>query len=290
MIDRVCDDIVLMDTNKERVWAHVRDLRHAQSYLNHKAAIYEGGFSDCADADIVIITASPPYKAGMRRTDLLRQSGAVMKETVPMIMESGFNGVIVVLTNPVDAIAYYVWKLSGLPATSVIGTGTYIDTIRAIHHMALRLDIEPHEITAFCIGEHAEKKFIPRGSVTIKGVCAKHHHFNSHMDTTAFLSDIASDIETETERIVLGKGSTQYGVTASLMGIIKALLYDVRMLTPVSVFPEGNGNMNDIYISLPAVIGAGGIKNVSVPDLSDQEEKFLIQAAGNIRRCIDQLL
>lgn len=167
VIQQSCDELVLIDRDHEKVWAEVTDLNHSLGYSDTKMKVSQGDYSACANADIVVLSVSAPYKVGMNRLDMFDSATNIIKQIVPEIMKSCFKGIFVVITNPVDAMTYLVHKLSALPANQVIGTGTSLDSARLRVYLAELIGVDPRSVDALCMGEHGDSQMIPWSQVSV---------------------------------------------------------------------------------------------------------------------------
>ena len=146
VMGQICDDLVLIDLNEEKAWAEATDLQHSMGYSGSKMHVQAGTYAECRDADVVVIAAALPYIKGQTRLDMLGKAAGIMDGVIPSVMGSGFDGSIVVITNPVDVISWYVQKLSGLPESRVIGTGTALDSARLRSHLADVMQVDPQSV------------------------------------------------------------------------------------------------------------------------------------------------
>lgn len=290
VMKNVCDDLILIDVNKEKAWAEATDLQHSLGYSRYRMRVKAGEYADCKDADIVVITAALPYIAGQSRLDALEKSKGIMKSIVPSIMGSGFSGIIVVITNPIDVMAYYVYKLSGLPANRVIGTGTALDSARLKYHLAEIMNVDPQSVHALCMGEHGDSQVIPWSQITVGGK----NFADILKDNKTRLE--GSDIDAITEnikkiayRIMNAKGATTFGIAATTVQIINAVLNDENKVMPVSAMLNGEYGEKDVYTGVPAVLNNQGIKELVEYHLADSEKIKLKQSIEIIRESIKRL-
>lgn len=166
----LCEEIVLIDVNKEKAYGEALDMQHAIHFMNRNITIHAGDYEECKDADIVIITASAPMpKDSNNRLEMLKPSIQIMKSIVSSVMDSGFSGIFIVVSNPVDIMTYLVWKFSGLPAKQVIGSGTALDTARLCCSLASMYDLDSKSVHTFILGEHGDSEMVAWSSSTIGG-------------------------------------------------------------------------------------------------------------------------
>ncbi|WP_160687031.1 L-lactate dehydrogenase [Clostridium sp. C2-6-12] len=290
VMNHVCDDLVLIDINKEKAWAEATDLQHSLGYSGNKMKVKAGEYSDCTDADIVVIAAALPYITGQTRLDMIEKAAGIMKSIVPAIMESGFSGIFVVITNPVDVMSYYVQKLSGLPASKVIGTGTALDSARLKYHLADTMNVDPQSVHALCMGEHGDSQIIPWSQITVGGKKFLDIIKDNKSRLQSFdINSVSEDIKMIAYRIVNAKGATTFGIAATTVQIIKAVLRDENKVIPVSAMLNGEYGENGIYIGVPAVLNSQGVKELVEYHLADDEMDELKKSIDIIKTYNEKL-
>lgn len=272
----VCDEILMIDINKEKALGEVMDLNHCIEYLNRNTKVVVGSYDQCSDVDIVVITAGAPPKLGQSRLDTLELSAKIVESIVNPIMKSGFNGYFVVISNPVDIIAYHVYKISGLPKSHVIGTGTAIDSARLKNFIGDLLNVDPRSVQGYSMGEHGDSQMVPWSHVTVGGKS----FFEILKDNQKRVGNVDLDkLVLDTARagweVYNRKGTTYYGIAAATVGIIKAIMYNENKIIPVSTLLEGEYGENDIFCGVPVVLNADGVKEVVEIHMADDElDKF----------------
>jgi len=272
VMNNVCDDLILIDINKEKSWAEATDLQHSLGYSGSKMRVKDGEYKDCRDADLVVIAAALPYITGQTRLDMIEKAAGIMKSIVPAIMASGFSGIIVVITNPVDVMSYYVHKLSGLPANKVIGTGTALDSARLKYHLADVMSVDPQSVHALCMGEHGDSQIIPWSQITVGGKKFLDIINDNKVRLESFdINSVTDDIKKIAYRIVNSKGATTFGIAATTVQIIKAVLHDENKVIPVSAMLNGEYGEDGLYVGVPAVLNSQGVKELVEYHLSDNE-------------------
>ncbi len=281
----VCDEIIMIDINTERALGEVKDLRDTINYLDRNVKVKVGSYKDCAEADIVVITAGAPPKPGQTRLDTVDISATIIKSIVPEVMASGFDGIFIVVSNPVDIMAQLVYKLSGLPKNQVIGTGTSIDTARLTNFIAERIGIDPRSVHAYAMGEHGDSLMVPWSSVTIAGKA----FYDVIQDNPDMLSDLnLQDLVFQTTRegweIYNRKGTTYYGVASACVGIIKCVLYDENRIIPVSALLEGEYEQWDVYAGVPCILNKSGASDILEIHMNKTEQEAFKKSAEQIRR------
>ena len=257
--------LMLIDVNKERVVGEVMDLNHSLPYAPSKISINVGEYSDCKDAKIVIIAAGANQKPGETRTDLIHKNAKIFKEIVDNVMASGFNGIFVVATNPLDVMTYLTYKYSGLPASKVIGSGTSLDTARLQLMIGKKLCINPKNIQAYVIGEHGDSEFIPWSNANISLQNIKEFFTDDELDKIEY------DVRNAAYEIINRKGATYYGIGMALARITNAILGNENTIMALSVYDE----KNDVYIGLPAILNKDGVERRIPLELTKEETKEL---------------
>ncbi|MBE6906467.1 MAG: L-lactate dehydrogenase [Ruminococcaceae bacterium] len=271
-----CDEVLLIDLNKERARGEMMDLRHGIDYLNRNVKVNVGDYSDCADADIVVITAGAPPREGQTRLDTLGASKKIIESIVSPIMESGFTGIFLIISNPVDIIAQYVYKLSGLPKSQVIGTGTALDTARLKNLIGDLVQIDPRSVHAYALGEHGDSQMVPWSRVTVGGkTFTEILRDNPERFKGVDLDQLVHDTIGAGWEILKRKGTTYYGIATTAAGIIKAVLQDENRIIPVSTLLDGEYGERGVFCGVPAILGRTGVKEIVELHLTDTElEKF----------------
>jgi L-lactate dehydrogenase len=290
-MNHICDDLILIDINKEKAWAEATDLQHSLGYSGNRMNVKEGDYSDCEDADLIVIAAALPYLKGQTRLDMMEKAAGIIKSIVPPIMKSGFSGVFVVITNPVDVMSYYVYKLSGLPANKVIGTGTALDSARLKYHLADTMKVDPQSVHALCMGEHGDSQIIPWSQVTVGGKKFLDIIKDNKVRLKEFnMNNLSEDIKMIAYRIVNAKGATTFGIAATTVQIIKAVLNDENKVIPISAMLNGEYGEENIYAGVPAVLNNQGIQELVEYHLTDVEIKELKKSIDIIRQYTKKLV
>lgn len=279
----ICEEVVLIDVNKDKAIAEALDMQHSIYFMNRNMSIKAGDYSDCRDADVVVITASAPMpKDSHNRLEMLAPSMRIIKDIVENIMANGFDGVFVVISNPVDIMSYYVWKLSHLPKNRIIGSGTTLDTARLCCELSKMYNLDAKSVEAFVMAEHGDSEMVSWTSATIGG--------KSLSDVFADNADRTKDITKEellkrTKEagwdIFNRKGNTCYGIASSATAIIKSILFNENRILPVSVGLSGEYGLNNIFLSVPTIINKNGAKEIVEIKLAEDENK-LLQASAEV--------
>lgn len=271
--------LVLIDTNVEKIEGEVMDLNHCLPYAPSKISINVGTYSDCEDARIVVIAAGANQKPGETRTDLIHKNSIIFKEIVSNVMESGFNGIFIVATNPLDVMTYLTFKYSKLPANQVIGTGTSLDTARLRLMIGKKLCINSKNIEAYVIGEHGDSEFIPWSNANISMQNIKSFFTDDELDI------IENDVRNAAYDIINKKGATYYGIGMCLVRITNAILGNENIIIPLSVYDS----INDVYVGLPVILNKDGADRRIYLNLTEEENKKLQHSIEVIKSNINNL-
>lgn len=289
----ICDEIVLIDINKEKAVGEVLDLKNSIEYLNRNVKIKAGTYEECRDADIVVITASAPMKADQEQSRLamLSASKKIVKSIVDPIMSSGFAGHFIIISNPVDIMAYYVYKLSGLPKNQVIGTGTSLDSARLKNFIGDLVSVDPRSVYAYTMGEHGDSQMVPWSTVTIGGKPFNDIiHDNKNLVGEIDLDKLVKDTVKAGWEILNRKGTTYYGIATATVGIIKAILNDENRIIPVSAYLDGEYGVEDIYCGVPVILNRNGVSDIVEIHLTEDEKKRFEESTKVIKEYINKLM
>lgn len=275
-------ELVLIDINKDKTIGEEMDLSHGLPFAPQKMKIKAGEYDECKDAEVVVITAGINQKPGQSRLELTAINAKMMKEITQNIMKSGFNGVIIVASNPVDVMTYVVAKESGLPKNKVIGSGTVLDTARLRYLMAEYLNVSSKNVHAYIMGEHGDSSFVPWdhayvGCKKIKDVMKDN---NKPMED---LRKIHEDVVNAAYEIIEKKKATYYGIGMALNRLVRAVLDDENSILTVSTYLENEYGQNDIYIGVPAIINSNGVRELVKLELNEEEQKKLDESCKIIK-------
>ena len=273
------DELVLIDINKDKCLGEAMDLNHCMAYSPSKINVRVGEYSDCGDAKIVVIAAGAAQQPGETRMDLIGKNSKIFASIINPIMESGFDGIFVVATNPLDVMTYLTLKYSKLPTNRVIGSGTTLDTSRLRYLLSEKTGVNPKNIEAYVIGEHGDSEFIPWSNVNIA------YKKVSDLFTSEELESIEEEVRTSAYTIIDKKGATAYGIGMCLVRITNAILEDKNIVLPVSSWDKENR----VCISTTAIVGKYGLKEKIFIPLNEEETNKIINSIKTIKNAIDEL-
>lgn len=271
------NELALIDLNEERIQGEVMDLNHCLAFAPSKIKIKVGNYNDCSNAKIVCICAGANQNPGETRMDLIYKNSKIFKSIIENVMNSGFKGIFLVATNPLDVMTYITWKYSGLPSNQVIGSGTSLDTARLRYMIGEKLQVDPKDIQAYVIGEHGDTEFIPWSNANI-----------GLQPISDFLSEeecnkIYDNVKNAAYEIINRKGATHYGIGICLVRITNAILGNENSIIAISAYD----NLNDIYIGTPCILNENGIREKVHIHLEPEEIKLLEKSVDTLKNAIN---
>lgn len=259
------EELVLIDINESKTIGEAMDLNHCLPYSPSKINIRVGNYDDCRDARIVVITAGANQAVGESRMDLLKKNSNIFKTIITNILASGFTGIYLVATNPLDVMTYLTLKYSGAPFERVIGTGAALDTARLRYLLSEKLDMCPKDIDAYVIGEHGDSEFIPwsNANVAFKRI--------TELLTPEEMKDIEYKVRNSAYEVIERKGATAYGIGTCMVRITNAILEDKNIILAVSSLDRAN----DVCVSTPTIVGKTGVREKIFMPLNEEETEKL---------------
>ena len=279
------EELILIDIDKEKTIGEEMDLSHGLPFAPQKMVIKAGDYDECKNAEIVVITAGVAQKqGGQTRLELAEVNTKIVKDITKNIMASGFNGVIIVASNPVDLMAYVVYKVSGLPKNKVIGSGTVLDTARLRYMVADYLKVSSKNVHAYIMGEHGDSSFVPwkHAYVGCKSIIDIMKDGNHPMED---LDKIHKNVVNAAYEIIERKKATYYGIGMSLNRLVRAILDNENSVLTVSTYLEnGKYGQDDVYIGVPAIINENGVRELLELDLNKEEQEKLDNSCKIIKQ------
>lgn len=272
-------ELVLIDINQEKAQGEAMDLNHCMQFASSKIKVRVGSYNDCSDAKIVVIAAGSNQEVGETRMDLIHKNSKIFKSIIDSVMASGFNGIFIVATNPLDVMTYITLKYSNLPVNKVIGSGTTLDTARLRYILSEKVGINTNNIEAYVIGEHGDSEFIPwsNASIALKNI--------NEFLTEEEMNCIEEEVRNSAYEIIKKKGATAYGIGICLANITSAILEDKNIVLTVSSYDKEN----KICISTPAIVNKEGVKEKLFIPLNDTEKAKIINSINVIKEAINNL-
>lgn len=282
-------ELVLIDANRDKADGEAKDISHGVPFAG-QMKIYAGDYDDAADASIIIITAGAAQKPGETRLDLVHKNVSIFKSIIPEISRRSYQGILLIVANPVDILTYAAVKLSGLPENRVIGSGTVLDTARLKSALGEHLGVDSRSVHSFIIGEHGDSEIAAWSSANVSGIplsdfCEMRGHYN-HEEAT---HRIAAEVKNSAYDIIQKKNATYYGIAMSVKRICECIMRDEKSILPISAMMHEKDGIDDIALSMPAIVGRNGIEtHVPIP-LNEDERNRLRESADHLKEIAAQL-
>ena len=282
------NELVLIDIDRDKTIGEEMDLSHGLPFAPQKMVIKAGDYDECKDAQVVVITAGVAQKPGQTRLELAEINAKIMKQITESIMASGFNGIIVVASNPVDIMTYVVSKVSGLPKNKVFGSGTVLDTARLRYLVADYLQISSKNVHAYIMGEHGDSSFVPWdhayvGCKKIKDIMEDN---NKPIND---LENIHKGVVNAAYEIINKKKATYYGIGMGLNRIVRAILDNENSILTVSTYlKDGDYGQDDIFIGVPAIVNGDGVRELLYLPLNEKEQEKLDESCRILKKMIEE--
>lgn len=283
-------EMVLIDADKNRAEGEAMDISHGLPFAR-PMKIYAGEYDDIVDAAIIIVTAGANQKPDETRLDLVHKNVSIYKSIIPEIASRGCEGILLIVSNPVDILTYVAWKLSGFQRNRVLGSGTVLDTARLKYNLGEHLGVDSRSVHAFIIGEHGDSELAVWSSATVSGVpihkfCEMRGHYNH--DEAA--ERIHETVKNSAYEIIEKKRATYFGVAMAVRRICECLVRDEKSILPVSNLMQGEFGISDIALSVPAVVGADGVENIVPVSLNEEELEKLQASAATLKEIAETVL
>ncbi|WP_321833972.1 L-lactate dehydrogenase [Clostridium butyricum] len=288
-VQGVCDEIIMIDKIEKKANAEAVDLSDTVSYLPHYVTSRKGTFEDCSDADIIVVSLGVPPEPNKSRLDFLEGTIREVDTIIEPIMKSGFDGIIVVISNPVDVVANYILEKTKLPKNRVFGTGTTLDSSRLRRILSHETGIDAKSIQGYTMGEHGDSQMVPWSHVSLGGkpifdlIKEKPKTFGN-LD----LDDIEKKAAFAAYEIIAGKGCTEFGIGVGLTEIVKTILHNERKILPATTLLNGEYGQTDVFASVPVIMSKDGIEEIIEINLTNNEKEKFNNSCNIIRSYIEK--
>ncbi len=275
--------ISLVDIDKEKAEGEAMDLNHGAPFVK-PVKVTSGGYEECKNSDVVVITAGASQEPGESRMDLVNKNTEIFKNIIPNITNHAEEAKILVVTNPVDILTYVAEKLSDLPTGHVLGSGTVLDTSRLRYLIGDHCDINTSNVHSYVIGEHGDREVVTWSLTNFGGVPFDRYCSNcsKNCDRPPFKDRISESVKNAAYEVIDRKGATNYAVGLAVSRILEAILEDERTMLTVSSVLSGQYGLKNVALSLPSIVGSNGVEKVLTHDLSEEEEKKLIDSGKEL--------
>lgn len=283
----VASSVVLVDINAEKAKGEVLDISHGLPLMG-SVKVRSGGFEEVRDAHVIVIAAGSSRKPGETRLDLLKKNKSIIRDITQRIMEFYNDGVILVISNPVDILTYIVQKQSGLPPSKVFGSGTMLDTLRYRCLISEYYKVNVSDVVGFMIGEHGESVVPVWSMASIRGIPLK--EFDSLSGKKIAKVEIEEEVRAAGARVIKFKGATYFAIATIIGQLVKTIIKNENSVFPVSSFLDGPFGIKDVALSLPSIINSDGIQSVLEIGISTDERLKLLISAGKIKEVLANLM
>lgn len=282
------NELVMIDADRKRAEGEAWDISHGVPFAR-PMKIYAGDYDDITDASIVIVTAGANQQPGETRLDLVQKNIKIFESIIPEISKRDFKGILLIVSNPVDILTYAAIKLSGLPQNRVIGSGTVLDTARLKYAIGGHLNVDSRSVHAFIIGEHGDSEIAAFSSANVSGVPLNTFcEMRGHYDHKSATEKIAEDVKNSAYEIISRKKATNYGIAMSVKRICEAIVRDEKSILPVSSMMQGEYGINDVVLSMPAVVGKNGVETHIPISLNKGEIENLHKSADTLKNILKE--
>ncbi len=283
MMDGSVSEISIIDKNKKLAEGHALDLMHGMQFTRSIKIVAGDSFELVKNARIVVIAAGCSQKPGQTRSELLKTNASIFKNIIPKIVKYNKDCILLVVTNPLDALTYLTYKLSGFPSCRVFGTGTVLDTSRLRYLIASELNISPKDITSYILGEHGDNQFVWWSHANIGGI-----PLSNFVGKKEFFKQVHESVKNAVYNVISKKGATYYAISLVVTKIVRAILLNQSRVFPVSTVLENYKGVNNICMSIPTIIKENGIYQKLDIELNSKEEGLFNSAAKKIMLDIKQ--
>ena len=283
------DELVLIDVNKEKAEGEAMDLAHGLPYAQSKMKIYEGSYKDLRDATIAVVTAGAAQKEGQTRLELTAINTRITKNIAEKVKKSGFNGIAIIASNPVDLMTYVFKEASGLPCMKVIGSGTLLDTARLRYMLSNYFEVNAANIHAYVMGEHGDLSFVPWIHTYVSSKSLLELLDEKDRDLKDLL-DIYENVRDAAYKIIAKKGATYYGIGLSLNRLVSAILHNENSIMTVSAYQNGEYSKQGLYIGVPSVINKEGVREIVKLHLNEVDQSKFDRSCDNLLAIINDTI
>ncbi len=289
MQSRLFSEMVLLDANRAKAEGEAMDIAHGIPFAG-QMKIYAGDYDDICDAGIIVITAGANQKPDETRLDLVHKNVEIFKSIIPEIAKRDYKGILLIVSNPVDILTYAAVKLSGLPENRVIGSGTVLDTARLKYLLGEHLSVDSRSVHAFIIGEHGDSEIAVWSSANVSGIPIDDFcEMRGHYDHVQAMRQIAENVKNSAYEIIARKQATYYGIAMSVKRICEVIVRDEKSILPISTMIHDEYGIDDIALSMPAIVGGEGVETHVPISLNKQETESLIDSAETLKKVAKEL-
>ena len=282
-------ELVLIDANREKAEGEALDIAHGIPFAR-QMKIYAGDYDAIMDSAVIIVTAGANQKPEETRLDLVHKNVNIFKSIIPEVAKRDYQGILLIVANPVDILTYTALKLSGMPENRVIGSGTVLDTARLKYRLGEHLSVDSRSVHAFIVGEHGDSEIAVFSSANVSGIPLNRFcEMRGHFEHEAATRRIAEEVKNSAYEIIAKKHATYYGIAMSVKRICEAIVRDEKSILPVSSMMHGEYGISDVALSMPAIVGKDGVETRVPISISEEEEAKLKESADTLKKVIEGL-
>ena len=282
-------ELVLIDANRDKAEGEAMDLSHGLPYIA-AMDVRAGTYDDLSDCALIVVTAGANQKPGQTRLDLIGQNVAILNSIIPQITARPFEGILLIVSNPVDVLTYAAWKMSGYPRERVIGSGTVLDTGRLKQLLGEELRVDSRNIHAFIIGEHGDSELAVWSGANVSGLSLDDFGRLRAKELHAARRDrIYREIRDSAQEIIRRKGATYYGIAMAVGRIAECVVKDEHAVLPVSAVLKGEYSLEDVALSIPSIVGKDGLEKILEIPLGREERAALEHSAAQLKQAAVKL-
>lgn len=283
-------EMVLVNRDMSKAEGEALDISHGLPFAK-PMKIYAGTYDDIVDAAVIVITSGAGQKPGETRLDLVRKNVEVYRSIIPEIAKRNCEGILLIVSNPVDILTSVAVKLSGFPENRVFGSGTVLDTARLKYLLGEHLNVDSRSVHAFIIGEHGDSEIAAWSSANVSGVPL--HNFcemRGHFEHEKAMYEIAEGVKNSAYEIIEKKKATYYGIAMSVKRICEAIVRDEKSILPISSIQHGQYGIEGVALSMPAVVGKNGVETLVPIELNEAEQTALRHSADTLKQVLNEVL
>ena len=283
-------EMVLVNRDMSKAEGEALDISHGLPFAK-PMKIYAGTYDDIVDAAVIVIPSGAGQKPGETRLDLVRKNVEVYRSIIPEIAKRNCEGILLIVSNPVDILTSAAVKLSGFPENRVFGSGTVLDTARLKYLLGEHLNVDSRSVHAFIIGEHGDSEIAAWSSANVSGVPL--HNFcemRGHFEHEKAMYEIAEGVKNSAYEIIEKKKATYYGIAMSVKRICEAIVRDEKTILPISSIQHGQYGIEGVALSMPAVVGKNGVETLVPIELNEAEQTALRHSADTLRQVLNEVL
>lgn len=287
----IANEVLLIDINEEKAAGEAMDIDQGTAFCE-PVKVSSGSYADAADSDIVVITSGVARKPGQSRLDLAQTNVEILKSITPQIVKYAPDAVYIIVSNPVDVLTYVFCKISGIPESRVLGSGTILDTARLRSYIAEHFAVNKYNVHSYVFGEHGDSMFIPWSVARISSIDLVRYndtYLKEKEKTPLDFDEVFEYISTSGAKVIERKGSTFYAVAIAAAHICKCIFSGTDTVLTVSTMLHGEFGIDDVSLSVLTIVGKDGVRGRLETDINDQERKQLKKCAANIKNVISQL-